>query len=42
MFKKFPELIENAETISYIGKIENIVGCVWNLPEAGQVSEISP
>ena len=26
MFKKFPELIENAETISYIGKIENIVG----------------
>lgn len=24
MFKKFPELIENAETISYIGKIENI------------------
>ena len=26
MFKKFPGLIEKAETISYIGKIENIVG----------------
>ena len=26
MLEELPELIANAETISYIGKIENIVG----------------
>ncbi len=26
MFSKLPEMIQNAETVSYIGKIENIVG----------------
>ena len=26
MFSKLPELIQKAETISYIGKIENVIG----------------
>lgn len=26
MFKKLPELIQKAETVSYIGKIENVIG----------------
>ena len=26
MFSKLPELIQKAETVSYIGKIENVIG----------------
>ena len=26
MFSKLPEMIQKAETISYIGKIENVIG----------------
>lgn len=42
MFKKFPELIENAETISYIGKIENIVGmCMESSGSRASIGDIA-
>ena len=37
MFKKFPGMIEKAETVSYIGKIENIVGmCMEVIGKQGE------
>ena len=42
MFKKFPGLIEKAETISYIGKIENIVGmCMESSGSRASIGDIA-
>ncbi len=42
MFKKFPKLIEKAETISYIGKIENIVGmCMESSGSRASIGDIA-
>lgn len=42
MFEKIPSLISKSETVSHIGKIENVVGMsMERLPAADPVSGIS-